>query len=143
MATVALTTTAFVIAAMTLPVVARRRSTNARRALASRVANAWRLPPAGVAGMGMVTAHRSRSVAVGTAVAGIAFATCVAVAAWSAAASLDSVLHDPANYGARSDVLVSSNSSGVDLAALLPKTHGVTEAAGMYQTDGLVDGSRT
>jgi ABC-type lipoprotein release transport system permease subunit len=138
-AAAALATAFVVVIAMTLPALPGHTRTTSG-GVAGRLVGATRLPPAGIAGVGMVSGRRARGVAVTTALAGVGVATCVGVAAATVAASFQRVLDSPAAYGARWDATVSTNVEGLQLVPQLAAAHDVAEAGAVFRNDGLVDG---
>jgi ABC-type lipoprotein release transport system permease subunit len=136
---VAVATALAVVTAMVLPTLPGRTRDAPGGFLAGRAAGATRLPPAGIAGVGMASGRR-RGVAVGTALVGIAVATCVGVAAATLAASVQHVVDHPASYGARWDALATVSVDSAKLGQALASAPDVAEAGGVFSTDGLLDG---
>lgn len=93
----------FVVLVGTVPIATQRAPC---KAAISSSPTPSRLPPTGVAGWAMTSSRRAGGFALGSAVAGAAFAAIAGITAWTLIASYDALVASPDRYGATWDVAV-------------------------------------
>ena len=97
------------------------------------------LPPSGVAGWAITNTRRAGSLALGSAIVGVAFAAAAGVAAWSLVSSYDELRAEPARYGSTWDAQVGNVGSVAQQAetrARLESIPGI-EAVGLLTMRGI------
>jgi hypothetical protein len=126
-----------VIAFALIPIAMLRRRSAPSSNSSSRTLSL--LPPPGVAGWAMANSRRSGRLALGSAIAGVAFAAAAGVAAWSLMASYDELRADPARYGSTWDAQVGNvgdSSQEDETRERLASIPGI-EAVGIRSLDGV------